>query len=254
MNADEQAITTKRAQVKAILERRIADELHPGDTLDSERELVAQLGVSRVTVRQAISDLVDEGVLERTQGKGTYVTGPRVNSRLHLASFSREMCARGLVPRSEVISKGTEPADAEVADGLEIELGEPVVRLERLRLADETPMAHEIGWYPLAMFPDLLDHGLTTIYDLLADRYGIVATRGEQEVSAHAADATMARILGIPKRSPLLVTTRITHAGDQVMEYSITSYRADRYKIHSTIRPFEDLGPDRLRDDILEEQ
>lgn len=237
MSPDPQAITTKRAQVRAILERRIADELHPGDLLDSERELVAELGVSRVTVRQAIGDLVDAGVLERTQGRGTFVTGPRVSSRMHLMSFSREMRARGLVPRSEVLSAEAVAADDDVAARLQLAPGETVVRLERLRLADETPMAHEVGWYPDAMFPGLLSHRLTTVYDLLAERYSTVGTSAEQEVSAASADAEVARVLGIARRAPLLVTTRTTHAGDRVMEFCITSYRADRYRIHSTVRP-----------------
>lgn len=236
------AITTKRAQVRAILEQRIQETLHAGDALDSERELVAELGVSRVTVRQAISDLVDEGILERTQGKGTYVTGPRVNSRLHLMSFSREMRARGLEPRTDVLSAHLEPANARVAEGLQLERGESVIRLERLRLADEAPMAHEVGWYPSELFPGLLGHKLNFVYDLLADRYGIEATRGEQVVWAEAADAHRANLLGIAKRAPLLVTERVTWSHQTIFEYSITWYRADRYRLHSTIRPREDTS------------
>ena len=76
------AATTKRAQVRTILEQLIDSELNPGDAIPSERALVVRLGVSRVTVRQAIADLVDAGVLERVHGKGTYVTGPQVDSQI----------------------------------------------------------------------------------------------------------------------------------------------------------------------------
>ncbi|MEL4357663.1 MULTISPECIES: GntR family transcriptional regulator [unclassified Luteococcus] len=238
-DAEEPVIATKRAQVREILQRRIQEELHAGDALASERELVTQLGVSRVTVRQAIADLVEAGLLERTQGKGTYVTGPRVNSRLHLMSFSREMRARGLKPRTVVLSAAEEPADQRVAEVLEIQPGEPVVRLERLRLADGTPMAHEVGWYPSSLMPDLLQHKLNTVYDLMAEHYGLVVTRGEQSVSAEAADALHARLLGIARRAPLLVNERLTFAGDTVVEYSISKYRGDRYRIHSTLHPRE---------------
>ena len=89
--------TTKRAQVRGILEHLIETERNPGAAIPSERALVVRLGVSRVTVRQAIADLVAAGVLERVHGKGTYLTGPQVDSRLHLTSFSREMRDRGLV-------------------------------------------------------------------------------------------------------------------------------------------------------------
>lgn len=234
---DEPVITTKRAQVRHILEKRIREELHAGDALDSERELVNQLGVSRVTVRQAIADLVEAGQLERTQGKGTFVTGPRVNSRLHLMSFSREMRARGLKPRTEVLSASEEPASGDVARRLRITPGDQAVRLERLRLADGTPMAHEVGWYPSALFPGLLEHDLTAVYDLMVDRYGVDATHGEQDLSAQAADVDSARVLGIPRKAPLLVQERLTFADETPVEYSVSRYRADRYRIHSTLLP-----------------
>lgn len=244
MDAEAAPITTKRAQVRAILEHRIRDELHAGDALDSERELVHQLGVSRVTVRQAIGDLVADGMLERTQGKGTYVTGPRVDTRLHLMSFSREMRARGLRPRTQVLSARIVPANGEVAPTLGLELGEQVVRLERLRLADGTPMAHEIGWYPSKLLPGLLDHKLNFVYDLMAEHYGLEVTRGEQTVRSEAADADRARILGIARRAPLLVTERVTFAGEVAVEHCISWYRADRYRIHSTILPRDEPDED----------
>ncbi|RYZ31720.1 MAG: GntR family transcriptional regulator, partial [Propionibacteriaceae bacterium] len=131
---------TKRAQVRGILEHEIDTELSPGDAIPSERALVTRLGVSRVTVRQAIADLVEGGVLERVHGKGTYVTGPQVDSRLHLTSFSREMRDRGLLPATVVLSAREEPADDEVAYGLRIRPSRNVVRVERLRTADGTPM------------------------------------------------------------------------------------------------------------------
>lgn len=135
--------TTKRAQVRGILEQLIATELNPGDAIPSERALVVRLGVSRVTVRQAITDLVAAGVLERVHGKGTYLTGPQVDSRLHLTSFSREMRSRGLVPATVVLSAAEQPADDTVSYALRIRPGQSVVRVERLRTADGTPMAYE---------------------------------------------------------------------------------------------------------------
>jgi len=152
--------TTKRAHVRGILEELIATELHPGDAIPSERALVIRLGVSRVTVRQAIADLVGAGVLERVQGKGTYLTGPQVDSRLHLTSFSREMRARGLIPATVVLSAAEQPADDDVSYALRIRPGQSVVRVERLRTADGTPMAYEVGHYPSALFPGLLQREL----------------------------------------------------------------------------------------------
>ena len=229
--------TTKRAQVRGILEQLIETELHPGDAIPSERALVSRMGVSRVTVRQAIADLVETGALERVHGKGTYVTGPQIDSRLHLTSFSREMRDRGLMPATVVLSAGEERAGDDVAYALRIRPGRPVIRVERLRTADGTPMAYEVGYYPSALFPGLLDRELGSLYDVFATEYGLVVTSGEQTVRAEAADVHQARILNIPRRAPLLVQERVTYAGNRVIEMSTSAYRADRYRIHMAITP-----------------
>lgn len=229
--------TTKRAQVRGILEELIKTELHPGDAIPSERALVVRLGVSRVTVRQAITDLVSAGVLERVHGKGTYLTGPQVDSRLHLTSFSREMRARGLIPATVVLSAAEQPADDEVSYALRMRPGQPVIRVERLRTADGTPMAYEVGHYPSALFPGLLQRELGSLYDVFASEYGVVVSSGDQTVRAESADAHLARVLGIAKRAPLLVQERVTYAGDRAIEMSTSWYRADRYRIHMAITP-----------------
>ncbi len=228
---------TKRAQVRGILEELIATELHPGDAIPSERALVLRLGVSRVTVRQAIADLVAAGTLERVHGKGTYLTGPQVDSRLHLTSFSREMRARGLIPETVVLSAAEQPADDDVSYALRIRPGQSVVRVERLRMADGTPMAYEVGHYPSVLFPGLLQRELGSLYDVFAHEYGVIVSSGEQTVRAESADAHRARILGIAKRAPLLVQERVTYAGDRAIEMSTSWYRADRYRIHMAITP-----------------
>ena len=231
------ASTTKRAQVRGILEQLIAVELHPGDAIPSERSLVSRLEVSRVTVRQAIADLVETGALERVHGKGTYVTGPQVDSRLHLTSFSREMRERGLRPATVVLAAAEVPAGDVVAYALRLRPGRPVVRVERLRTADGTPMAYEVGHYPSALFPGLLQRELGALYDVFASEYGVVVTSGEQTVRAVAADAHQARTLGLAKRAPLLLQERVTYAGDTAIELATSAYRGDRYRIHMAITP-----------------
>lgn len=228
---------SKRAQVRGILEGLIEAELAPGAAIPSERALVGRLGVSRVTIRQAIADLVGTGTLERVHGKGTYVTGPQVDSRLHLTSFSREMRARGLDPQTVVLAAGEVPAELSVAAALRIRPGQPVIRIERLRTADGTPMAHEVGYYPSALFPGLLRRELGALYDVFADAYGVVVTSGQQTVRAEAADADQARLLGTIRRAPLLVQERVTLAGERAVELATSWYRADRYRLRMAITP-----------------
>ncbi|GAB3622706.1 GntR family transcriptional regulator [Mariniluteicoccus endophyticus] len=235
---DRKVPATKRVQVRQRLEQMIATEHRPGDAIASERELVRLLGVSRVTVRQAIADLVETGRLERVHGKGTYVMGPRISTRLHLMSFSREMRARGLVPETQVLDACEVNADDDVATRLAILPGAPVVRVERLRLADGTPMALEVGFYPSALFPGLLDHELGSLYELFAKTYGVVVSAGGQVIRAESADAAQAHVLGIARRAPLLVQERVTYFGDrQPMEFAVSAYRGDRYNIHMDLTP-----------------
>ena len=144
---------------------------------------------------------------------------------------------RGLVPATVVLAATEEPADDDVAYALRIRPGRPVIRVERLRMADGTPMAYEVGHYPAMLFPGLLQRELGSLYDVFATEYGVVVTSGEQTVRAESADADRARILGIPKRAPLLVQERVTHAGERVIELSTSWYRADRYRIHMAITP-----------------
>jgi len=223
--------------VRGILEKLIDGELSPGDAIPSERALVERLGVSRVTVRQAISDLVDSGTLERVHGKGTYVTGPQVDSRLHLTSFSREMRDRGLSPATVVLSATEELANERVSQTLRLRSGRPVICVKRLRSADGTPMAYEVGYYPAMLFPGLLQRELSSLYDVFAREYGVIATSGEQTVRAESADVRLARLLRVTRRAPLLVQERVTHAGERVIELCTSWYRADRYRIHMAVTP-----------------
>ena len=229
--------TTKRAQVRSILEQLIDTELHPGDAIPSERTLVTRLGVSRVTVRQAIADLVEAGVLERVHGKGTYVTGPQVDSRLHLTSFSREMRDRGLVPATVVLAAAEEPADDDVAYALRIRPGRPVIRVERLRMADGTPMAYEVGHYPARSSRGCCDASSARSTTCSPPSTASSSPAASRRSGPSQPTPTGPESSASPKRAPLLVQERVTHAGERVIELSTSWYRADRYRIHMAITP-----------------
>src|SRR5450432_2399049 len=134
-------------QLKEIMRERIGTgEWKPGDLIPSERELSEQYGISRMTARQAITELVNEGLFYREQGKGTFVSRHKITQQLiHLTGFTEDISARGQRPGTKVISAAMHVADEVIAEKLHINPGTPIFRLQRLRLADEEPLAIELS-------------------------------------------------------------------------------------------------------------
>jgi len=227
---------SKHAQLRTILLERVETTLAPHAAIPPERKLMTKYGVSRSTVREAIRQLVEEGVLYRIQGKGTFVAGERVQSDLHLASFTEDMRRRGLVPATIVVSSTLIEAPLEVRAALGLKAGAQVQRVERLRLAGGIPMAYERGYYPAALIPDLGSQDLTkSLYATLATEYGLRIDHAEQTAWAESADAALADPLGIAVGVPLMVFRRTSSAGSTPVEYITSWYRGDRYQIHMTL-------------------
>ncbi len=225
----------KRAQLRDILRDLLTGELRGDAAIPSERELTARFGVSRMTVRAAIESLVAEGRLYRVRGKGTFVAPRRVESHLHLASFTNDMRAGGHRPGSLVLRADLEPAPAAVVAALRLAPGEPAYRIERLRMADGAPMAVEHGWYAAAPLPGLLDLDLRSLYTLLAEHFGLVIDSAAQTVWAESADAGLAGALGVAVGAPLMVFRRISAAGALPVEHVTSYYRGDRYSVHMSL-------------------
>ena len=133
----------KHLQLKDLLGRMISDGLEPGSPIPSERDLAEQHGLSRMTVRQAINALVADGRLERRLGRGTFVAQPKMDVQIRLVGFTEDMRRRGMTASSRTLSFERIHASSALAGHLEVESGEPVVRLVRLRYADGIPMAIE---------------------------------------------------------------------------------------------------------------
>ena len=144
----------KHEQLRSLLESRIAAEFSPGDPLPGERALEEEYGVSRITVRRAIGDLVAEGRLRRVRGKGTFVAPAPLVSRLHLASFSDEMRAQRVEASSRILlCERTTPSE-EVAQFFGTAPTATHIRLRRLRLGDGEPYAVDDAWYNATLVPD----------------------------------------------------------------------------------------------------
>ncbi len=220
-------------QVYQGLARLIEDgTLERGSALPGERDLARQLGVSRVTVRQALRLLEEGGQLVRKQGSGTFVAESRILQPLSaLSSFSDDMRSRGLTPGARVLSlERTRPSPQE-AMNLALKPSGEVWRLKRLRTADGHPLAIEISTVPMEMLPQVSRAALESgsLYALLREG-GHAPVRAMQHLRATAADSETSRLLELSVGAPLLSTERVTwDAGGRTLEYARSQYRGDRY-------------------------
>jgi GntR family transcriptional regulator len=225
----------KHAQLREAL-AALANDLVPDSPIPSERELMDRYDVSRATVRRAIETLVSDGLLVRVHGRGTFVARPRLESRLHLASFSQDMRRRGLTPSTRLLAIELEEPPAEVGGALELGPGDLAWRLHRVRLADGQPIALENGWYPEPSLPGLDRHDLGgSLYELFGAEYGLTIDSAEQTLWGEAADDVVARRLDCPAHTPLLVFRRVASAAGTPIEYVVSRYRGDRYQIHMSL-------------------
>ncbi|AYY15182.1 GntR family transcriptional regulator [Actinobacteria bacterium YIM 96077] len=214
----------------------VEGELVPDAPIPSEREIVQRFGVSRATVREAVGRLVAEGRLYRVRGKGTFVSAPKVESQMHLSSFTEDMRRRGHKPSTVVLGADETVAPPPARAALGLDVTDRAFRIERLRSADGAPMAHEVSWLPASPLPGLLERDLTSsVYSILAHDYGRVLDSAAQTVWAEGADPLRARLLRVPAAAPLLVFRKTSYASGRPLEHVTSWYRADRYQVHMTL-------------------
>ncbi len=223
-------------QLRQVIRERIASgEWATGDQIPTIQELCETYGVSRITVVQALSVLSQEGLLTRRQGKGVFVAEPKIeHGPVRLVSFTEESQRRGHHPESRVLSLRRELASEDVAAKLEIEEGESVVVLERLRLSDGEPMGRQTARLPERFFPGLaeLRVPIASLYVLLQDRYGVVPTQATDTYVPIKLDRLTAQLLGVEAGAPAFSVERV--ARDQrgrIVEYVVSVLRGDRYKV-----------------------
>jgi GntR family transcriptional regulator len=240
-------MTKQRQTRERVLD--LIESLQVGDSIPSERLLATQLGVSRLTVRAALDELVREGHLMRRRGAGTFVAEPKVLKDMTITSFSDDMRGRGLTPGSRTLEHQVVPAGARLGRILHVSPAEPVIVAKRLRLADGEPMAIELLHVRESLFPGLSATDLEeeSFYGLLTHRYGIEIIGGEQTVEPTVTDEEESETLGVPLHSPALLFERVTRSpsGD-VVEFTVSIYRGDRYRIVSELglggQPAQSLG------------
>jgi GntR family transcriptional regulator len=203
-----------------------------GDALPTEHALMAQTGVSRHTLRQAIDELVREGRLVRQRGRGTFVAEPPVAHSLgRFYSFARDQAAEGRHPTSRVLRLRRIAPAVEVAAALGLSRRERVMEVVRLRLLDGEPVIYETSLLPADRVPRLTRSELITgsLYDLLERWSNIRVSHAEEVVRAVALDGDVADALAVPRGSPGFAVERTAYAGESAVELRSSRIRGDRY-------------------------
>jgi len=220
------------ARIETVLAREITDgDLKVGDQLPTEDRLIARFGVSRITVRRAIQNLVSRGLVEIRRGKGTFVAAPKITQDLkEMSGFVEDMHALGHKPTARVISKEIVTANATVAHQLALTRGERVVRIRRVRLADGVPLSFDETYLPLEIGKKIITNNLNVepIFSLLERKYDVPLIEAEYKLDAVAAENEVASALKVKPRSPIFRIERTSYStGSRPVDYETLYYRGD---------------------------
>lgn len=222
-------------QLKRILVRDIETSRSEGDLLPSESEMCHTYSVSRTVVRQALSELENEGLVLKVKGKGTYVTGRKLNTSFvqHSLGFYESMQQAGHVVRSRTLTLRTESAGVNTAKLIEIGVGDEVILFDRVRSVDDRPVQVVRTVLPARPFPGLAGMDMTdrSLYQVLASTYGIRPASGHRAIDATALSSEDAHHLRAPVGQPALRIESITRSGEGVVfEYYVAIYRGDTFR------------------------
>jgi GntR family transcriptional regulator len=196
-----------RQLAKLLVSQIQSGDYQAGNRLPSERELSEVHKVSRITARQAIDLLFEDGLIFREQGRGTFVAEPRMRHLQGLTSFTEDMQARGFTPHSRVVTQEVLQADEELQSTLRISAGQRILHLVRLRLADDRPIALQASYISLALCPGLENEDFKdqSLFSLLRSKYYLYPTWTEVDVQAVPASKEEALLLEIRPHEPLLI-------------------------------------------------
>jgi GntR family transcriptional regulator len=241
LRVDRDRTASLHEQVRLRLEEAIAaGEFGPQARLPSERSLSARFGVSRMTVRAALKELDSSGVVTTRHGWGTFVADPKVEQPLRgPTGFTEDVRARGQRPGSRVLEAAVIPAALELAHIFDIETGAPLVRIVRVRLADDMPLAIETAHVLQRLCPGLETRDLErgSLYATLHDVYAVRPVVARQSIEAAMPTVEERRLLELPAGAPVLRMSRVTMLADgTVVEFVRATYRGDRYLLTVELR------------------
>lgn len=218
-----------------LLEQIQSGELKPGEPLPSIQQIATRMGVSQMTVRQAVGALCEIGVIYSRQGKGTFISGIKLERDFRqVLSFSEETQARGATPSSILLSFRMQLPTQEVKESLGLSDGDRVFNLHRVRCGNAIPMGIESSCLPVSLCPGLIEtfDPTTSLYEELANQYGIQLMVTDEVVEVGKATAEDARLLEIAPQSPVFLFTRVSYLENGTPAEHVKSvYRGDKYKI-----------------------
>lgn len=235
-----QALPLYQVVANAILKQIEDGSYAPGSRLPSESELCKLHNAGRNTIRHALSELSQKGVLTTLQGVGTFVEDTRfAKTTEFLYGFSQEMALRGQSITSKILDAKIISADPFLARRLGIQLGAEVVYLNRLRIMGGEPTAIERAYLPHELCENILDHDFRTesLYEVLAEQYNMQPDHAEQEIEAELATDQVAKLLDLTPPTVVLVFHRETrNRSGRVIEYVDSEFRADRFRFYTNLK------------------
>lgn len=226
-------------QVSEAIEARVASgDLPTGTRLENETDLAKRLGLSRPTLRRAMQELVDKGLIVRKRGIGTQVVGVKAYKRqLRLTSLYDDLAQEGQHPTTDLLVHQVVAADPYTAEQLDLAEGSPVLHLERVRYADDEPLAILRNWLPADIGEVVVESEVKVsgLYEIFR-RSGINLHVASQRIGASRSNQSEARLLGLDSSVPLVTLERVTFddSGRQI-EFGRHSYRGDRYCFEATL-------------------
>jgi GntR family transcriptional regulator len=227
------------AQIRERL-RNETMQMTPGSAILPEIELERNFGVSRITIRRAIDDLVQEGILVRKQGKGTFVQGPKLTHELNaVTSWTEQLRMLGFTAQTADLQIRGVEASLALAKELRISRGDQLSMVTRLRLANGEPMSLMTNYLPAALVPDLARKFVKgeSLYDLLNQVYGLIPDVAVDKVETRLPTRDEAKRLMTPARTPVLCVNRISYLTDGTpLEKSVVISRGDRYQYQVSLR------------------
>ncbi len=215
----------------------------PGDMIPPESELVARYKISRTTIRQVLEMLVNEGLIYRERGRGSFVAEPTLEEALvRIISFTDEMRQRGRNPGTKVLNSELIPAPQDIAERLQIDPGEELAHITRLRLADDEPMSIEDSYLIHRYCPGILDgdYESNSLREAIETKHGIRWSHAKQVIRAIVATSSLAKPLSIRPGDALLYIERVSFSPQQrglPVEFLRIYYRGDRYSLYNELQP-----------------